>query len=60
MRRTAQDIVEIGLKLIEVNDRLGHGRFRGCLTSSAAKQHTGTAASVHVGMGRTLLNANPR
>jgi hypothetical protein len=27
MRRTAQDIVEIGQKLIEVKDRLGHGRF---------------------------------
>jgi hypothetical protein len=27
MRRTAQDIVDIGHKLIEVKDRLGHGRF---------------------------------
>jgi hypothetical protein len=27
MRRTAQDIVEIGLKLIEVKARLGHGNF---------------------------------
>ena len=27
MRRTAQDIVEIGLKLVEVNDRLEHGLF---------------------------------
>jgi len=27
MRRTAQDIVDIGQKLIEVKDRLGHGRF---------------------------------
>lgn len=27
MRRTAQDIIEIGQKLIEVKDRLGHGNF---------------------------------
>ena len=27
MRRTAQDIVEIGLKLSEVKARLGHGHF---------------------------------
>ena len=27
MRRTAQDIVEIGLKLVEVNNRLAHGLF---------------------------------
>lgn len=27
MRRTAQDIVEIGLKLVEVKARLGHGLF---------------------------------
>jgi hypothetical protein len=27
MKRTAQDIVEIGQRLIEVKERLGHGRF---------------------------------
>jgi hypothetical protein len=27
MRRSAQDIVDIGQKLIEVNDRLEHGFF---------------------------------
>lgn len=27
MRRTASDIVEVGQKLIEVKDKLGHGEF---------------------------------
>ena len=27
MRRTAQDIIEIGQKLIEVKEKLGHGLF---------------------------------
>src|SRR6185503_9709278 len=27
MKRTAQDIIEIGEKLIEVKERLGHGHF---------------------------------
>lgn len=27
MKRTAQDIVEIGQRLIEVKERLGHGQF---------------------------------
>lgn len=31
MRRTAQDIIEIGLKLTEVKARLGHGSFGGWL-----------------------------
>jgi phage N-6-adenine-methyltransferase len=31
MRRTAQDIIEIGLKLIEVKAKLGHGNFENWL-----------------------------
>ena len=33
MRRTAQDIIDIGTKLIEVKERLGHGNFGGWLES---------------------------
>ncbi|MCG8367721.1 MAG: DUF3102 domain-containing protein, partial [Pseudanabaenales cyanobacterium] len=31
MRRTAQDMVDIGLRLIEVKDALGHGKFNAWL-----------------------------
>lgn len=31
MRRTAQDIIDIGQKLIEVKQQLGHGKFRNWL-----------------------------
>lgn len=31
MRRTAQDIINIGQKLIEVKEQLGHGQFRNWL-----------------------------
>lgn len=33
MRRSAQDIIDIGQKLIEVKEKLGHGRFGGWLES---------------------------
>lgn len=33
MRRTAQDIIDIGAKLIDVKQRLGHGRFGGWLNA---------------------------
>ncbi len=36
MRRTAQDICEIGQKLIEVKKRLGHGRFLDWLSAEFA------------------------
>jgi len=36
MKRTAQGIVEIGQKLIEVKEKLGHGRFLGWLQAEFA------------------------
>ena len=33
MRRTTQDMIDIGLRLIEIKDTLGHGKFNVWLSS---------------------------
>jgi hypothetical protein len=55
MRRTAQDIIEIGLKLAEVKARLGHGHFLGWL--KAEFEWSERTAQNYMRVGETFKSA---